>query len=134
MTEVTTVKRLLACLALSALLLLTVGASVSCAGDEIPFVHRHSYVNKHVDGDCLTYGYTTYQCHCGDRYTVADTERGSHQYVAAAANDRTGYGVLLAAVSTDGIRGTRCTICGDFLSYETITRVHEDLPPITPRK
>lgn len=127
-------KRLLACLALSALILLTVGASVSCAGDEIPFVHQHSYVDKHIDGNCLTYGYTTYQCHCGDRYTVADTDLGAHRYVSAAANDRTGHGVLLEAVSTDGIRGTRCTICGDFLSYETIARVQEDLPPITPRK
>lgn len=134
MTEVIMVKRLLACFSLLALLLLTACSSVSCAKDEIPFVHHHSYVEKHIDGDCLTYGYTTYQCHCGDRYTIADTELGAHRYVSSAANDRTGYGVLLDAVSTDGIRGTRCTICGDFLSYDTISRVQEDLPPITPRK
>ena len=86
-------KRLLPTLCLMAILAISL---TSCAKD-IPIYreHTHAYVATHTRGTCLQFGHTEYRCHCGDRYTVSDTEYGSHSYAPAVVNSDSRRAVIL---------------------------------------
>ena len=137
--EVYQMKRLLPTLCLMAILAISL---TSCAKD-IPIYreHTHAYVATHTRGTCLQFGHTEYRCHCGDRYTVSDTEYGSHSYAPAVVNSDSRRAVILESsgeyLTTDGtwcgysgIKGSYCTECGAYFSFERIKAEEPDLPPL----
>ena len=137
--EVYQMKRLLSTLCLIATLAISL---TSCAKD-IPLYreHTHAYVATHTRGTCLQFGHTEYRCHCGDRYTVSDTEYGSHSYAPAVVNSDSRRAVILESsgeyLTTDGtwcgysgIKGSYCTECGAYFSIERIKAEEPDLPPL----
>ena len=111
-------KRLIAALCLLVALLV----SLTGCGKDAPVFHEHEhiYTATHTDGTCLTFGYTEYRCHCGDRYTVADTEYGKHSPpVYPTKNAETPDQIILKeSTKYAGIEGAYCATCGAHLSFE----------------
>ena len=132
-------KRLLSILSVMAILVCLL---TSCAKDTPVYrEHTHAYVATHTRGTCLQFGHTEYRCHCGDRYTVTDTEYGSHSYTPAVVNSGSKQAVILESSGeyseTDGtycgysgIKGSYCTECGVYFSFERIKATEPDLPPL----
>lgn len=93
--------------------------------------HTHVYVSTHTSGTCLRYGYTEYRCHCGDHYTLTDTAYGDHKLILPAENIDLPQAVLLyASVDYHGIKGSYCSECGVYFSFERIDKTTPDLPPL----
>ena len=132
-------KRLLCALCFVAILALLL---TSCTKDTPLYrEHAHAYVAVHTKGTCLELGHTEYRCHCGDRYTVADTEYESHSYAPAVVNADSAHALILESSGeyseTDGtycgysgIKGSYCTECGAYFSFERIKAIEPDLPPL----
>ena len=49
--------------------------------------HVHEYVETVTDPDCISDGYTTFDCACGDSYIGAETEALGHSWVDATCTE-----------------------------------------------
>ena len=66
--------------------------------------HQHSYAKAVKASGCLTVGYTTYTCDCGDSYFRELTDPTGHSYVDS---------VIAPTADTQGYTEHTCSDCGD---------------------
>ena len=104
-------------------LLVTLLISMTACDRDAPVFHEHvhTYIATHTAGTCLTYGHTEYRCHCGDRYTVTDTEYGEHTPPVLPTVDTTqSPDAIIIRETTEhrGIQGSYCDDCGVYMSFE----------------
>lgn len=78
-------------------------------------IHEHHYyIIEEAEPCCQSYGYTKYECECGDVYTETGTELGDH-----VASDE--WTVLKAPTETSyGIACKLCVACSVQMEYATI--------------
>lgn len=118
---------LLLCLTVALLMMVSCGSKIPIFGE-----HHHQFAVNYVAGTCIRHGYTLYQCHCGESYTVEDTTFGPHNYVYPTS---TSVKDIEPTVSHAGVQSAVCSLCGDHIAYQEISPLPQpDLPPITPSK
>ena len=87
--------------------------------------HEHSYVATVINPGCITEGYTTYTCECGDTYNDNHQEPIGHNYVATVTNP---------GCTTEGYTTYTCE-CGDTYNdnhQEPIGHTYENVITLAP--
>lgn len=80
--------------------------------------HKHAYVTRVVEADCLSGGYTTHICACGDSYVDHETPKTGHT--------STWRMVKASTPTQEGLKEHYCSCCGKVLRNETIPKKQEE--------
>ena len=80
------------------------GAWNSMIGKKNPNEHEHSYSAVITAPDCVSEGYTTYTCECGESYVGDKVPALGHDYKEKVTRFPTPY--------TEGVVSKMCTVCG----------------------
>lgn len=79
--------------------------------------HTHSYTEKIIEPTCTEYGYTLFECACGDSYT--------NNYINPLGHNETDWIIETNATCTeDGLKYKKCTVCGTKTSTQSISKAH----------
>lgn len=77
---------------------------------------KHSYSLTVVEPTCIKNGYTIYSCDCGDTYTTDEVLANGHTESDWIIDKE-------ATCSAEGSKHIECTVCGEVLKTESISKV-----------
>lgn len=75
------------------------------SGEAAPVIHQHRYTAVRTPPSCVTQGYTTYTCSCGERYVSDYQDALGHAYGSWITE-------VQPTVSAEGLQKRSCTRCG----------------------